>query len=313
MRTNKLLAIPFSEKKLKITSVAADLEVKNGETSQVVLEIELEGGPEKLQAYEPKIRRTNDVLEINLELDTNHVSFVSLARSKVLRVNKAIITMPPTEELTISTVSGDLNLSAPQCQDKLTINSVSGDVNLSNVECQEIDIRTTSGDLRLNDVNAKTQIKVSSVSGDLLAQSISFKEMRMDTVSGDAVIRELSDTFRFIQFKSVSGDIVLHMAVLPPSRIEFSTLSGTVKVGQRLLKGVKGSFDTAPKPTTTIKINTMSGSVTVEDTKEEQESREDVDLFADLIKSKRATAEQVAEMMRLLGFDEEAIQKVIQS
>jgi len=36
MRTNKLLAIPFSEKKLKITSVAADLEVKNGETSQVV-------------------------------------------------------------------------------------------------------------------------------------------------------------------------------------------------------------------------------------------------------------------------------------
>jgi len=150
-----------------------------------------------------------------LELETNHVSFVSLARSKVLRVNKAIITLPPTEELTISAVSGDLNLSAPQCQDKLTINSVSGDVNLSNVECQEIDIRTTSGDLRLNDVNAKTQIKVSSVSGDLLAQSISFKEMRMDTVSGDAVIRELSDTFRFIQFKSVSGDIVLHMAVLP--------------------------------------------------------------------------------------------------
>jgi len=79
------------------------------------------------------------------------------------------------------------------------------------------------------------------------------------------------------------------------------------------LKGVKGSFDTAPKPTTTIKINTMSGSVTVEATKEEQESHEDVDLFADLIKSKRATAEQVAEMMRLLGFDEEAIQKVIQS
>jgi len=36
-------------------------------------------------------------------------------------------------------------------------------------------------------------------------------------------------------------------------------------------------------------------------------------LFAELIKSKRATAEQVAEMMRLLGFDEEAIQKVIQS
>ncbi|MBK6586657.1 MAG: DUF4097 family beta strand repeat protein [Coprothermobacter sp.] len=69
----------------------------------------------------------------------------------------------------------------------------------------EINGRTTSGDLRLNDVNAKTQIKVSSVSGDLLAQSISFKEMRMDTVSGDAVIRELSDTFRFIQFKSVSG------------------------------------------------------------------------------------------------------------
>jgi len=102
MRTNKLLAIPFSEKKLKITSVAADLEVKNGETSQVVLEIELEGEPEKLQAYEPKIRRTNDVLEINLELETNHVSFVSLARSKVLRVNKAIITLPPTEELTRS-------------------------------------------------------------------------------------------------------------------------------------------------------------------------------------------------------------------
>lgn len=313
MRTNKLLAIPFSEKKLKITSVAADLEVKNGETSQVILELELEGESEKLQAYEPKIKRTDDVLEINLEPETNHVSLVSLVRSRALRVDKAIITLPPTEELSISTVAGDLNLSAPQCQDKLTINSVSGDVNLSNVECQEIDIRTTSGDLRLNDVNAKTQIKVSSVSGDLLAQSISFKEMRMDTVSGDSVIRELSDTFRFIQFKSVSGDIVLHMAVLPPSRIEFSTLSGTVRVGQRLLKGVKGAFDTAPKPIATIKINTMSGSVTVEATKEEQESHEDVELFADLIKSKRATVEQVTEMMRLLGFDEETIQKVIQS
>jgi len=185
----------------------------------------------KLQAYEPKIRRTNDVLEINLELDTNHVSFVSLARSKVLRVNKAIITLPPTEELTISAVSGDLNLSAPQCQDKLTINSVSGDVNLSNVECQEIDIRTTSGDLRLNDVNAKTQIKVSSVSGDLLAQSISFKEMRMDTVSGDAVIRELSDHLSFHPVQVRLGRHCSTYGSTTPSRIEFSTLSAQLKWG----------------------------------------------------------------------------------
>jgi len=84
-------------------------------------------------------------------------------------------------------------------------------------------------------------------------------------------------------------------------------------VGQRLLKGVKGSVDTAPKPVATVRINTVSGSATLQAAREEQQTHEDVDLFAELIKSKRATAEQVAEMMRLLGFDEEAIQKVIQS
>jgi len=106
---------------------------------------------------------------------------------------------------------------------------------------------------------------------------------------------------------------VINMPVLPPSRIEFSTLSGTIKVGQRLLKGVKGSVDTAPKPVATVRINTVSGSATLQAAREEKQPLEDLDLFVDLIKSKKATPEQVAEMMRLLGFEDETIQKVIQS
>lgn len=313
MKTTKLFTIPFSEKKLRILAVSADLEIKNGETSQVVLEVELEGEAERIQVYEPKVRRTDDELEITLEYEANRMVFVSFGRSRSLRVEKATITLPPTREFAISTVSGDVNLSAPNCQDKLTLNAVSSDVNVSDVECQEIDIKTTSGDVKLRNVKAKNQLKVSSVSGDLLAQDISFRETRMETVSGDIVMREVTDTFRSIQFKSVSGDLVINMPVLPPSRIEFSTLSGTIKVGQRLLKGTKGTLDTAPKPVATIRINTVSGSATLQAAREEQQTPEDVDLFVDLIKSKKATPEQVAEMMRLLGFEDETIQKVMQS
>jgi len=313
MKTTKLFTIPFSEKKLKILAVSADLEIKSGKNSQVVLEVELEGEAEKIQVYEPKVRRTDDELEITLEYEANRMVFVSFGRSKSLRVYKATITLPPTKEFSISTVSGDVNLSAPNCQDRLTLKAISGDANMSDVECQEIDLKTTSGDIRLRNVKAKNQLRVSLVSGDLLAQDISFREARMETVSGDIVIRELTDTFRSIQFKSVSGDLVINMPVLPPSRIEFSTLSGTIKVGQRLLKGVKGSVDTAPKPVATVRINTVSGSATLQAAREEQQTLEDLDLFVDLIKSKKATPEQVAEMMRLLGFEDETIQKVIQS
>jgi len=155
MKTTKLFTIPFSEKKLRILAVSADLEIKNGETSQVVLEVELEGEAEKIQVYEPKVRRTDDELEISLEYETNRTVFASLGRSKSLRVDKATITLPPTKELTISTVSGDVNLSAPDCQDRLTLKAISGDTNMSDVECQEIDIKTTSGDVKLRNVKAK--------------------------------------------------------------------------------------------------------------------------------------------------------------
>jgi len=136
-------------------------------------------------------------------------------------------------------------------------------------------IKTTSGDIRLRNVKAKNQLRVSLVSGIYWLRTLASEKRAWNCVC-DIVIRELTDTFRSIQFKSVSGDLVINMAVLPPSRIEFSTLSGTIKVGQRLLKGVKGSVDTAPKPVATVRINTVSGSATLQAAREEQQTPEDL-------------------------------------
>jgi len=54
MKTTKLFTIPFSEKKLKILAVSADLEIKSGKNSQVVLEVELEGEAEKYKFTSPR-------------------------------------------------------------------------------------------------------------------------------------------------------------------------------------------------------------------------------------------------------------------
>ncbi|WP_018963504.1 DUF4097 family beta strand repeat-containing protein [Coprothermobacter platensis] len=311
MNTTKLFSLPFSETELKINCVSADLEIRGSEESKVIIEITLDGQADKVEHYEPRIKRTTNSLEVDLEYEGTKVSFMSIGRHKDIQVRKAVITIPPTVDLYVSNIAGDVRMVEPNCKERLTLSAVSGDIYISDVSCSELSVKSTSGDIRLTSLKRINQLKISSVSGDTFAQNIVAKELSAETVSGDIVMKNVGSEFRQMVLKTISGDMKIEVPILPPSKIEFSTLSGSVKVGQRFLSGVKGSLETAPSPIATIKVNTLSGDVSIDAFKEEQSYGSNVQVFMDLIRENKATPEQVREMMALMNFSEDEINKVL--
>jgi DUF4097 and DUF4098 domain-containing protein YvlB len=313
MNATKVFSFPFLEGELKITGVSADLEIRDGENSKIMIEVDLEGETEKVEKYEPLVKRTDNILEIDLENVEGRVVFLSIGHKKDLRVKKATIMIPSTKKLIVSTVAGDITISRPQCEDELRVNTVSGDLSLSESQCLSMELKTTSGDARISNVKALNQFHISSVSGDLLMQDFGSKEIKAETVSGDIVMRNMCDKFHILQLKTISGDINITTPSLPPSKIDYSTLSGAIKVGSQFIKGGKGTLETASPSVAQIKINTISGDVSIEATEAKQNHEESLKVFAELIKTGRATPEQVREMMVLLGFSEEDINTALSS
>lgn len=112
-------------------------------------------------------------------------------------------------EIHLSVVSADLNAEAFDVKcDELTLSTVTGDISANNAEVsQNVSISVVSGDIDINSLISK-KAKINTVSGDIHIKKINIDTINASTVSGDIIIDSGFNTE--IKGSSISGQIILN-------------------------------------------------------------------------------------------------------
>lgn len=95
-----------------------------------------------------------------------------------------------TDELEISSVSGELDINNTEIDGKFSCETVSGDIELDNILAYDIELSSTSGEISANILgnSGNYRIDCSSVSGDILVDrgsEAAEKRLSAETISGD--------------------------------------------------------------------------------------------------------------------------------
>lgn len=127
------------------------------------------------------------------------------------------------DSLKLSTTGGDVEVSGDCPVEGVYISSVSGEVNVSLPNCTHVDCRTTGGDMEWNgDVSG---LHLWSVSGDIRYQGHA-QGVTVKTTSGDVTVE---GGFLTAAVRTISGDVCLRSDKLP-GRMDVGTTSGDMWV-----------------------------------------------------------------------------------
>lgn len=162
-----------------------------------------------------------------------------------------VIHVPKKSSVDISVVSTETRVN--DVQGGVEVSGVSGDVTVRNAR-NRLDVTTVSGEVEVRD--AKGRIELKSVSGDIDAYDLD-GDIEMHSVSGNVLARNAGDE---LDLESVSGDIELSRSsyklltghtisgdadvageMIEGGRLEFDSVSGSVRV--RFDKDVDARFD----------------------------------------------------------------------
>lgn len=188
--------------------------------------------------------------------------------SIVLGTQEVVIYLPFDEidDLSITSVSGDISVPEGFSIETLTVKSTSGDIALACQVSSSASVKTTSGEIELDHCNPQS-LTCSSTSGDLSVNHVAAGTLEISTVSGEIDLEDItadeeahlsstSGNIRFIQLESpylsartVSGDVY---GTVPTAKdILTQTTSGNVKIS--------GSQEGQPQ----WRITTTSGNIRV--------------------------------------------------
>ncbi|MBQ4100357.1 MAG: DUF4097 family beta strand repeat protein [Oscillospiraceae bacterium] len=127
--------------------------------------------------------------------------------------------------LTIETVSGEMNVQNINAKNNIGANAVSGDISLNNIECKNIKTSAVSGDVEFKNVIANGDIYIDTVSGDIDLANSDGTYLNIATTSGDVKGTLLSDKVFFTD--TTSGEIDVPRTTAD-EKCEIETVSGDV-------------------------------------------------------------------------------------
>lgn len=133
---------------------------------------------------------------------------------------------------------GGLRVKVPAGVKRVMVKTVSGDMFVASLELEKLAVKTTSGRLHLEKSRAG-ELAFKSTSGDLKSDQTDIAKLIAESVSGDFEVQFQGDGPR-VEAKTVSGDIELSVPGKPNLKVEFSSVSGELKVdgeGSRELRG----------------------------------------------------------------------------
>ncbi len=328
MRETKKFEWDMSAQKLLIHSVSADITVDRNLEKKISMEVELSGFKKEIEEYEPKVKNVGDKFEVDL---FPHTAFFpdgffafGFLKSGILEVQKVYLKIPDGLSFGIETTSGD-TIIKDLSFNELRLSSVSGDFNVNSKEMKSLFVKTVSGDINVEDGSSKLEeMEVQSVSGDIKVVNLSFDRASVKNTSGDVMLMNVKPEFKSLDVKTISGDFSISFISRPNVHVEVETVSGDVKSNAEVLRSkvTRGTFDLG-KPLSTLKFKSISGDATfnfgtapiADENHTNKESQKDQDerlkIFEEILKSKRATKEEIKELMITLGYKVEEIEEFL--
>lgn len=126
---------------------------------------------------------------------------------------------------------GKLTLLVPEKLKEAEIVSVSGDLNLKALEFDSLTLKTVSGNIAGDGLKAK-KMQVNTVSGDVSHEG-AVEDFRSKSISGDLKIKSALVTAS-MDLKTTSGDTEILFKSQPDAQVDFSSVSGSVKIAKAL-------------------------------------------------------------------------------
>jgi DUF4097 and DUF4098 domain-containing protein YvlB len=179
-----------------------------------------------------------------LDVDGNakrlKVEVILPRRARNIKGSHLEIKMPRGAQLTVSTVSADIEVT--DLRGEISLDSVSGQIDVE-ASPESMEVESVSGDLDL--ILTSEELDLQTVSGDIILHTKSLRELDINTVSGDVEL--ISKIVERLNFNSVSGD--LDFAGLIKTRGRFNSQSGDLLL---IFTG---------KPDAEFEIGTFSGDI----------------------------------------------------
>ena len=130
------------------------------------------------------------------------------------------------KDLSVKTVSGDVTVDSVRVSGTLTAKTVSGDLSLSRITCGSINAETTSGDVDCTALRASGNLRIKTVSGDVELRNCDGDTLWIKTISGDVSGRLLTEK-RFVT-DTTSGRVRVPNSA-SGGTCEVTTVSGDIE------------------------------------------------------------------------------------
>ena len=228
------------------------------------------------------------------------------------------------DELSINSKSGDIRIQRIQVEKKCTLSSLSGDINSFDIDATQITCSDKSGDIKIDSISENAQyLAANNVSGDIAVRNIP-SDSKIVTVSGDIMIKNINPKVSW-KANTVSGDINILTTELD-ANVSFVSVSGDAlfKKRQPTVNG-KNEYTFGDGRGGEINAKTVSGDLITkteegksaqapEKTAEEKTSNHDPDAERIVYTYLQGiiTLEEAKEMLKILEYDEEHINKLIE-
>ncbi len=147
----------------------------------------------------------------------------------VLCTTSGSITSPAkvNGSLTATTVSGSVSLSR-QSGGEVRASTTSGSITLSGIQATTLSASTTSGSITMTDATAAAALRAESVSGRLSLTRVDGAQISLSTVSGG--ITASLRTGKTFSHSTVSGKVDLPPSVAGAGPCHVETVSGSIRV-----------------------------------------------------------------------------------
>ncbi len=229
-----------------------------------------------------------------------------------------------SDELSINSKSGDIRLQQIKVEKKCTLSSLSGDISAFDIDTAHITCSDKSGDIKIDSLSDNAQyLSANNVSGDIAVRNIP-SDSKINTVSGDIMIKNNHPKVSW-KANTVSGDINILTTELD-AKVSFVSVSGDA-----IFKKRKPTVDNKNEYTFgngtggEISAKTVSGDLiikteegkteqTTDKKPEEKTSKHDPDAERIVYTYLQGiiTMEEAKEMLKILEYDEQKADKLIE-
>ena len=176
---------------------------------------------------------------------------------------RLVVTIPESylASLSISTVSGDVDIIKDVAADTISINTISGKIDASNLNAENsVSIATVSGEISCHSIESKRKATIATTSGNIDINEVQGADLELRSVSSTVETTAKIKTGGNLKTSSSSGKIKLDLRGNENLSITAATISGGIRINSKEQENHAFS-DRTGTGTTQVSAITTSGSI----------------------------------------------------